>query len=274
MSKTYKLEKNVIEELYWRDVKTGDVIIVHKDERICADLILLSTSTPDGVSFLETSTLDGEKHLKPRTCLKETLASVVQNNETYHDESSQGIDMDVELVASVQKPSPSLYHFEGFVNFIQNEKKVERSVPVGVENFLFKGAMIRNVDWVVGLVVYTGKDTKIQQNGAKARFKISNVEKRMQVMIVVLFVAQLLMSFAAIIIKAIKDTAFTTHFDEYLIDEGAEDEGNFFLIFIRYFILLSTLIPIGLIVNLEMVRLIQAYFMSSNLDLKNKALGR
>jgi magnesium-transporting ATPase (P-type) len=28
--------------------------------------------------------------------------------------------------------------------------------------FLFKGAMIRNVKWIVGVVVYTGVDTKIQ----------------------------------------------------------------------------------------------------------------
>ena len=251
-------------------MRVGDVIIVHKNERICADLIVLSTSTPDGVCFMETSTLDGEKHLKPRVCLKETLASVGVNNETYHDETSQGIDMDIELIASVQKPSPSLYHFEGFVNFVESDVKRERRVPVGVENFLFKGALVRNIDWVVGLVVYTGNDTKIQQNGAKARFKVSSVEKKMQIMIVILFFLQLVLSLAAVVLKSMKDNLYEDNFDEYLGRTGANGEGNSFMIFIRYFILLSTMIPISLIVNLEMVRLVQAYFMTKNLDLKNK----
>jgi len=56
-----------------------------------------------------------------------------------------------------------------------------------VKNFLFKGAMIRNVKWVLGMVAYTGTDTKIQQNGAEARFKISSVERKLHKMIVVLF---------------------------------------------------------------------------------------
>lgn len=51
----------------------GDLILVLKNERIPADLLLLSTDNPEGTGFLETSTLDGEKHLKPRYCPKETL---------------------------------------------------------------------------------------------------------------------------------------------------------------------------------------------------------
>lgn len=37
---------------------------------------------------------------------------------------------------------------------------------------------------------------------------------------------------------------------------------------------MSTLIPISLIVNLEMVRLVQAYFTIESLDLTNKEIGR
>jgi magnesium-transporting ATPase (P-type) len=33
----------------------------------------LTTENIEGTAYLETSTLDGEKHLKPRYCPKETL---------------------------------------------------------------------------------------------------------------------------------------------------------------------------------------------------------
>ena len=57
----------------WRNVVLGDLVLLLKDERIPADILLLSTDNMEGTAFLETSTLDGEKHLKPRYCPKETL---------------------------------------------------------------------------------------------------------------------------------------------------------------------------------------------------------
>jgi len=42
-----------------------------------------------------------------------------------------------------------------------------------------------------------------------------------------------------------------------------------FMVFIRYFVLLSTLVPISLIVNIEIVRLAQSKLIQYNLDLTN-----
>ena len=147
-------------------------------------------------------------------------------------------------------------------------------MPIDVKNFLFKGAMIRNVKWVVGVVVYTGTDTKIQQNGAEARFKVSAVESKMHKMIVFLFILQIFMSIIAVIIKVISNAPKENTFDQFLEDVNDVEVENLFLTFIRYFIILNSLIPISLIVNLEMVRLVQAYFIINNLDLKNKEVGR
>ena len=184
------------------------------------------------------------------------------------------IDIDLELVISVQQPNPSLYEFEGFVQFMQNGQVSAQKKPIDVKNFLFKGAMIRNVKWVLGVVIYTGTDSKIQQNGAAARFKISSVEKKMHKMIIVLFLIQVLLSIVAVIIKAISATRTENNFDKHLMDTIGENDQNLLLLFIRYFILLSSLIPISLIVNLEMVRLTQAYFIIQNMDLANKSINR
>ena len=134
--------------------------------------------------------------------------------------------------------------------------------------------MIRNVKWILGAVAFTGNDTKIQQNGAEARFKISSVERKLHKMIIVLFLTQILLSIIAVIIKLLSLGKSEFHFDYYLENTISEEADNVFLVFIRYFILMSTLIPISLIVNLEMVRLTQAYFTINSLDLTNKEIGR
>ena len=37
---------------------------------------------------------------------------------------------------------------------------------------------MKNTDWVIGLVTYTGQDTAIMMNGSEAFTKISNIERK------------------------------------------------------------------------------------------------
>ncbi len=43
----------------WRDVKVGDICRIESKEFFPADLILLSSSEPEGLCYIETSNLDG-----------------------------------------------------------------------------------------------------------------------------------------------------------------------------------------------------------------------
>lgn len=97
-----RIKDNKAETAKWRDLKVGELILVRKDTRIPADLIMLASDKEDGAGFMETSTLDGEKNLKPRGCLKETLASVQNKIEWVNDELTGAIDIDLEIKISVQ----------------------------------------------------------------------------------------------------------------------------------------------------------------------------
>ena len=56
-----------------------------------------------------------------------------------------------------------------------------------------------NVRYVVGVIVYTGHDTKIMLNSVKARPKKSELEMTMNYMIIIVFCVQMVMClFAAI----------------------------------------------------------------------------
>jgi len=44
---------------------------------------------------------------------------------------------------------------------------------------LLRGSLLRNTDFIVGIAVYVGQDTKIMKNSAQARIKKSFIEGMM-----------------------------------------------------------------------------------------------
>ncbi|KAF9944308.1 hypothetical protein BGZ70_004800, partial [Mortierella alpina] len=55
-----------------KDVRPGDVLKICKNDKIPADVVLLSTSMDEGACFVETSELDGETNLKRKAALTPT----------------------------------------------------------------------------------------------------------------------------------------------------------------------------------------------------------
>ena len=50
-------------------------------------------------------------------------------------------------------------------------------IPLSIENLLKRGSSLRNTEWVIGMVVYAGQETKVMRNSSNAKFKMSTIEK-------------------------------------------------------------------------------------------------
>ena len=53
----------------WENLKVGQLIKIKQNERFPADLILLKSSDPSGIAYVETINLDGETNLKHKQAI-------------------------------------------------------------------------------------------------------------------------------------------------------------------------------------------------------------
>jgi magnesium-transporting ATPase (P-type) len=266
-----------VHNTYWRSVTVGDFVLLENNERIPADMIVIGTSSEDGRCYMETSTLDGEKNLKPRESIKKEFDYMTKIK--IEDGKVEMVDVDIHMRVKTRKPSYVLYEFDGHIEFYDKEAVLHHDNPVVIEakNLLLKGAKLKNTQWVVGLVLYTGNDTKIQLNATSAKFKMTKMESRLHKAVVAILIAQTVIAIFAAFGRDIITKVGTFNLDRFLKFVGnPQDTINGYdtavsnlIDGIRYFLLLNTMIPISLVVTLEVVRLLQTVHMRMSYSLYN-----
>lgn len=60
-------------------------------------------------------------------------------------------------------------------------------MPLGPDQLLLRGALLRNTNWIFGFVIYTGHETKLMKNSTRAPLKRSTVDKMTNTQILMLF---------------------------------------------------------------------------------------
>lgn len=159
------------ERTFWKKLQVGDFVLLRENDQIPADLVLLSTSDPDGMAFVETKNLDGETNLKPKKCLKAT-SGICSEEDIEHSQ----------FLIDSEPPNASLYSYNGVLRY-KSRKTPESTVtkdavePVTASELLLRGCSLRNTQWAIGFVVFTGSDTKIMLNGGETPSKRSKIEK-------------------------------------------------------------------------------------------------
>uniref|UniRef100_A0A8C7QH33 Phospholipid-transporting ATPase n=1 Tax=Oncorhynchus mykiss TaxID=8022 RepID=A0A8C7QH33_ONCMY len=224
-------------------VAVGDIVKVTNGQHLPADMVIVSSSEPQAMCYTETSNLDGETNLKIRQGLP--LTAGLQSLEEL-----MGLSGRLEC----EEPNRHLYDFTGTLR-LDNQN----AVPLGPDQVLLRGAQLRNTQWVVGIIVYTGHDSKLMQNSTKAPLKRSNVERVTNVQILVLFCILLVMALVSSIGASIWNKQHTEEACWYL---SRDISTNFWYNLLTFIILYNNLIPISLLVTLEVVKFTQALFIN------------
>jgi len=76
-------------------------------------------------------------------------------------------------IISCEESNASLYSFEGGYSLESKGKKIS----LNYDNLVLRGCRLKNTDYILGVVVYTGHETKIMQNSRNARFKMSSIQR-------------------------------------------------------------------------------------------------
>lgn len=200
------------ERTLWKKLEVGDLVLLRDNDQVPADIIVLSTSDPDGMCFVETKNLDGETNLKPRRSLRAT-SSIVSEEDIEH----------ASFVVDSEPPHPNLYLYNGVLRFTDPEG-AERLEPVTINELLLRGCAVRNTGWIIGLVLFTGADTKILLNGGDTPSKRSKIDKETNFNVIVNFVVLLLMCLTTAGVNGYFDAKTGTSADSFEV--GADPSSS------------------------------------------------
>ena len=78
----------------------------------------------------------------------------------------------------------------------------EKTVPLSNDNVLLRGMSLRNTESILGCVIYTGHQTKIQMNTTKSGYKTSKMMNLTNGAIFWIFMLQILFSVTGATISA------------------------------------------------------------------------
>ncbi|XP_043706118.1 phospholipid-transporting ATPase 3-like isoform X2 [Telopea speciosissima] len=233
------------ESIPWKKLQVGDIVRVKKDGFFPADVLFLASSNPDGVCYIETANLDGETNLKIRKALERTWDYLTPEKASEFKGEIQ-----------CEQPNNSLYTFTGNI-IIQKQ-----TLPLSPDQLLLRGCSLRNTEYIVGAVIFTGHETKVMMNAMNVPSKRSTLERKLDKLILALFGTL----FCMCLIGAIGSGVFINRKYYYLgLDESVENQFNpnnrFVVAVLTMFTLItlySTIIPISLYVSIEMIKFIQS----------------
>jgi phospholipid-translocating ATPase len=152
----------------WEDLRIGDFVKIMDHESIPADILICATSEDDNVAFVETKNLDGETNLKSRNAVP-ALAHLRNAKACASAKNTFQIECD--------RPEVLMHKLTATV-VINDERQ-----PVDLQTTLLRGTVLRNTRWVIGIVMYTGLDTKLVLNSGGTPSKRSKVERQMNPMV-------------------------------------------------------------------------------------------
>ncbi|KAF1991630.1 phospholipid-translocating P-type ATPase [Aulographum hederae CBS 113979] len=247
----------------WKNVQVGDYVRVYNGDEMPADIVVLSTADTDGACYIETKNLDGETNLKVRSALR-----------CGRKVNSARLCEKAEFVIESETPTANLYAYSALIKWDQKDPRdpsapgTEMVEPISINNLLLRGTILRNTEWVLGVVVFTGQETKIMLNSGITPSKRAKISKDLNWNVIYNFIVLFCMCLIAGIVQGVTWSQGNNSLDFFEFGSiGGNPALDGFITFWAAIILFQNLVPISLYITLEIIRTLQAVFIWSDIGM-------
>ncbi|KAI3664865.1 hypothetical protein L6452_43474 [Arctium lappa] len=252
---SFVLVNDRFQQKKWKDIQVGEIIRFSANDTIPCDIVLLSTSDPTGVAYIQTINLDGESNLKTRYAKLETLSRVPEKDR-------------MNGLIKCEKPNRNIYGFHATMEIDG------KHLSLGPSNIVLRGCVLKNTNSAVGVAVYAGNETKAMLNSSGAPSKRSRLETRMNREIILLSVFLIALCTVVSVCAGVwlgrhrDDLDMLPFYRKMDYSEPVAENYNYsgfgmeiLFTFLMSVIVFQIMIPISLYISMELVRVGQAYFM-------------
>ncbi|KAJ8073629.1 putative aminophospholipid-translocase [Marasmius tenuissimus] len=237
-------------------IRVGDLIRLEKNQRVPADLVLLKTSDTSGTCFIRTDQLDGETDWKLRVAVPETQkleeADLVRvDAEVYADAPVKDIHSFIGTFTLNSPVSPTTATRDGAG--AEGDEVPMQTIPpsispLSVENVLWSNTVLA-AGSAVGLVVYTGPETRAVMNTSHPETKVGKLDLEINGLAKILCTVTFVLSLVLVALNGFR--------------------GLWYIYVFRFLILFSSIIPISLRVNLDMGKTVYASQIMNDEEIPN-----
>ncbi|KFQ08274.1 putative phospholipid-transporting ATPase IK, partial [Leptosomus discolor] len=236
----------------WRDICVGDIVRLRKESFVPADMLLLCSSEPSSLCYVETADIDGETNLKFRQALQ------VTHQELVSEESIAAFDGRV----TCEEPNSRMHSFTGTLEWRGETHSLDS------KRILLRGCKLRNTDVCYGLVIYAGFDSKIMRNCGKIKRKKTKLDRMMDRLVIIIFLVLLVMSLCLAIASGFWAKMFQEK-HSYLsaLYKHTTPAQQAFFNFWGFTILLSIIIPMSMYITFEFIYLVNSFFINWDLEM-------
>ena len=240
-------------------IRVGDILLLHNNQRVPADLVVLKTSLPDGLCYVETSQLDGETNLKPYHAPVYTADMTV----------SEVLALRGTIIS--EKPCNNLKSFQSRIIVEQDPPSIMSDaapprrnvvVPLSETSLLLQGASLRNTDYVYGVVVFTGRHTKLSLNQRQPPSKFSRSDVILNKFVLALFILILIIVAIASLSAGLMSRGSLPHWYLFGGISSPSPAKEAIKMLFSYTVVAGYLIPMSIVVTLELSRFFQATMIS------------
>ncbi|DBA03522.1 TPA: hypothetical protein N0F65_011423 [Lagenidium giganteum] len=253
------------------DVCVGQLVRVTQNEEVPADIVLLaSSSSSNGQCFVMTANLDGESSLKPRYVHHELSIPAFRDCFSREGELEEAAFTRLSgVVIECEPPNRRIDRFKATLHL-----KPDKSSELDISHVLLRGTQLKDTSWVVGVVVYTGDDTRVRQNSSETPIKQSWLYKFINKVTLWVVLAQMVILTIAVIIEKQMMDSKAVQQNEYVPDDFKHATTvDYLWLFLAYMLLFSNFVPISLQVTVDFTRYFQSLVIHNDRELKQMAMA-